>query len=74
MFFRTLVDSKQNTKGITFALNRIEGLWKIVYKFFLDQEIGGLPVTVFITTDSITQKMNDITQMYEQITPAVSSE
>ncbi len=71
---KTLIDSKQNTADISFALARVKSLWKIVNKFYLDLQKGGLPVTVFVTADSITKKMDEITRMYEQITPATSTQ
>ncbi len=67
---KVLSGSSRNTPQITSSLDKIESLWKVVRKFFLDHKRGGLPVTVFTTTDSIMQEMNLIANMYEQVTPA----
>ncbi len=64
-----LVNSNQNTAEIAASLEKVESLWRVVRKFFIDQMRGGLPVTVFATTDSIMNEMNKITNMYEQLTP-----
>lgn len=64
---KILKDSKENTAQINSELARVGDLWEIVRTFFLDLEKGGLPVTVFSTTDNITEEMNAITGMYERI-------
>ncbi len=71
---KLLSSSSQNTPRITASLAKVESLWRVVRKFFLDQEKGGLPVTVFATTDSIMKEMNRITNMYEKVIPVASSE
>ncbi|MCP3671031.1 MAG: hypothetical protein GY814_11485 [Gammaproteobacteria bacterium] len=71
---KVLVDSNQNTAKIASSLGKVESLWKVVRKFFLDQKKGGLPVTVFATTDSIMNEMNRITNMYEQVVPETASQ
>jgi len=60
----TLMKNPENTPEINRKLHEIDRLWKIVYKFYLNIEKGGLPLIVFNTTDDITKKMNQITQMY----------
>jgi len=62
-----LQGSDRNTAKITSRLRKVESLWKVVRKFFLDIEKGGLPVTVFATTDSIMKEMNNITNKYEKV-------
>lgn len=70
---KILIGSEQNTPKITDALVKVESLWSIVRKFFLNMEKGGLPVTVFATTDSIMKEMDVITHMYERVAPATAS-
>jgi hypothetical protein len=56
-----------NTPAINRNLKQIARLWKIVYKFYLNIEKGGLPLIVFNTTDNITKKMNTITGLYVEL-------
>jgi len=62
-----LLNNVVNTPEINRKLNEIDRLWKIVYKFYLNIEKGGLPLIVFNTTDSITKKMNVITKLYVEL-------
>lgn len=62
-----LMQNKVNTPEINRKLNQIDRLWKIVYKFYMNIEKGGLPLIVFNTTDDITKKMNDITKLYVEL-------
>ena len=64
---KTLMANPSNTPEINRRLNEIDRLWKIVYKFYLNIEKGGLPLIVFNTTDDITKKMNTITEMYVEL-------
>ncbi len=59
-----LMRNSANTPKINQKLNEINKLWKIVHKFYLSIEKGGLPFIVFTTTDDITKKMDDITKLY----------
>ncbi len=61
---KALMANPKNTPEINRKLHDIDRLWKIVYKFYLNIEKGGLPLIVFNTTDDITKKMNQITAMY----------
>jgi len=61
---KALMANPTNTPEINRRLNDIDRLWKIVYKFYLNIEKGGLPLIVFNTTDDITTKMNKITALY----------
>lgn len=63
----TLMKNATNTPEINRKLNDIDRLWKIVYKFYLNIEKGGLPLIVFNTTDKITKKMNNITILYVEL-------
>lgn len=63
----TLMLNKTNTPEINRKLNEIDRLWKIVYKFYLNIEKGGLPLIVFSTTDKITKKMNEVTELYVEL-------
>jgi len=62
-----LMMSSLNTPKINRKLNKVNRLWKIVYKFYLNIEKGGLPLIVFNTTDTITKEMNEITNLYVKI-------
>jgi len=62
-----LLKNSANTPEINRKLNEIDRLWKIVYKFYLNIEKGGLPLIVFNTTDTITKKMNSITGLYVEL-------
>ncbi len=62
-----LMKNTENTPEINRKLNEIDRLWKIVYKFYLNIEKGGLPLIVFNTTDTITKKMNEITKLYVEL-------
>jgi hypothetical protein len=62
-----LMANSANTPEINRKLNEIDRLWKIVYKFYLNIEKGGLPLIVFNTTDNITKKMNTITGLYVEL-------
>lgn len=59
-----LMKNSTNSPEINRKLNQVGRLWKIVYKFYLNIEKGGLPLIVFNTTDDITNKMNTITKLY----------
>jgi len=59
-----LLANKSNTPEIQLELAKVNKMWKIVYKFYLNIEKGGLPIIVFSTTDDITSKMNKIVGMY----------
>ena len=64
---KKLIANEANTPEINRKLNEIDRLWKIVYKFYLNIEKGGLPLIVFNTTDNITKKMNNITGLYVEL-------
>jgi len=64
---KVLMANPTNTPEINRQLNEIDRLWKIVYKFYLNIEKGGLPLIVFNTTDDITKKMNKITALYVEL-------
>jgi len=61
---KTLMANKTNTPEINTKLKKIDRLWSVVYKFYLDIEMGGLPLIVFNTTDEITKNMNEIASLY----------
>ncbi len=64
---KALLANQTNTAVITDKLKKIDRLWSVVYKFYLDIETGGLPLIVFNTTDDITKKMDEITTLYVKI-------
>jgi hypothetical protein len=61
---KKLINYPKNTPEIAAGLKKIDSLWKIVYKFYLNIERGGLPFIVFVSTDDITNKMDTITSLY----------
>jgi predicted transcriptional regulator len=61
---KKLLNNASNTADISTKLKRIDMLWKIVYKFYLNIEKGGLPFIVFTSTDDITNKMDQVTELY----------
>jgi len=61
---KVLMKNEKNTPEINRKLNKIDRLWKIVYKFYLNIEKGGLPLIVYNTTEDITKQMNEITKLY----------
>ena len=62
-----LMKNENNTPEINRKLNKIDRLWKIVYKFYLNIEKGGLPLIVFNSTDDIMKKMNEVTGLYVEL-------
>ena len=64
---KRLMANKTNTPQINAELKKIDRLWKIVYKFYLNIEKGGLPVIVYKTTDDITKGMDKVTKMYVRL-------
>ncbi len=63
---KQLMNNASNTAQISQQLKKINSLWKIVYKFYLNIEKGGLPFIVFTSTDDITRKMDKVTELYTQ--------
>ena len=61
---KKLLNNASNTATISRKLKKNNMLWKIVYKFYLNIEKGGLPFIVFTSTDDITGKMDKITTLY----------
>jgi len=64
---KDLMANKTNTPEINAKLKKIDRLWKVVYKFYLDIEMGGLPLIVFNTTDDITNKMDEVASLYVKL-------
>jgi hypothetical protein len=64
---KTLMENKDNTATINQKLAQVDKLWKVVYKFYLNIEKGGLPFIVFTTTDDITRKMDVVTKLYLEL-------
>ncbi len=61
---KKLIVNPGNTIEIKKELAKVNKMWNIVYKFYLNIEKGGLPKIVFSTTDNITKKMNNIVGLY----------
>jgi len=64
---KELMAESKNTQQINQKLHEVDKLWKIVYKFYLGIEKGGLPFIVFKTTNDITKKMDEITKLYDRL-------
>jgi hypothetical protein len=64
---KKLLANQKNTPAINASLNKIDRLWKIVYKFYLGIEKGGLPLIVFNTTNDISKQMNKVTKLYVEV-------
>ncbi len=64
---KVLMENKENTAKINQKLAQVDKLWKVVYKFYLNIEKGGLPFIVYTSTDNITSKMDEITKLYEKL-------
>ena len=64
---KALLNNVGNTTEISQELQRVNRLWKIVHKFYLNIEKGGLPFIVFTSTDDITGKMDAITEAYSKL-------
>ncbi len=62
-----LLNNPSNTPEINIKLDKVNKLWKIVNKFYLNIEKGGLPIIVYNTTNKITKEMNVITKLYEDV-------
>ena len=59
-----LLGDKRNNPQISAELGKVKNLWEVVRKFYMDIEVGGLPVIVFSTSDHIMDGMNRVTGMY----------
>jgi len=64
---KELMAESKNSEKINQKLHDVDRLWKIVYKFYLGIEKGGLPFIVFKTTNDITKKMDEITKLYDRL-------
>lgn len=64
---KILVENKTNTPELNEKLKKIERLWGVVYKFYVDIEMGGLPLIVFNTTDEIASIMGEIATLYVKL-------
>jgi len=64
---KMLLTNSTNTEEINSKLKKVDRLWQVVYKFYLDIQAGGLPLIVFNTSDDITDSMDDIASLYVKI-------
>jgi hypothetical protein len=60
----SLLKSSDKDPELSKKLEKVDKLWKVVYKFYLNIEKGGLPFIVYTSTDDITRMMNGVTKMY----------
>jgi len=56
-----------NTVAMNQAINKVERLWGVVYKFYLDLDEGGLPFIVFKTTTELKNKLKTYDGLYSQM-------
>jgi len=56
----------KNTVAMNQAINKVETLWKIVDKFYLDIDKGGLPFIVFKTTTKLKSQLKEYDGMYSK--------
>ncbi|SFV56181.1 Nitric oxide-responding transcriptional regulator Dnr (Crp/Fnr family) [hydrothermal vent metagenome] len=61
---KELLANKTNTPQINRDLASVNTMWKIVEKFYLNIEKGGLPKIVYSTTTDISTQMDDIVGLY----------
>jgi hypothetical protein len=64
---KILTSEKRNTPEINKELKKTMWLWELVREFFLDIKKGGLPVSVYASTDSILEKMDAVTNLYAKL-------
>jgi DNA repair ATPase RecN len=64
---KELLKNTKNNPTINRNLEKVDKLWKIVYKFYLNIEKGGLPFIVYTSTDDITRMMNGVKKMYVKV-------
>jgi nitrate/nitrite-specific signal transduction histidine kinase len=62
-----LMKNKENTPEINRELKEVDRLWNVVYKFYINIKKGGLPLIVYNTTDDITGRMDNVTNLYVKI-------
>jgi len=56
----------ENTVAMNQAINKVERLWGVVYKFYLDLDEGGLPFIVFKTTTELKNKLKAYDGLYSK--------
>jgi hypothetical protein len=61
---RNLMRNSRITPSINKKLQKVDKLWKTVYKFYLNIEKGGLPFIVYTSTDDIARMMDGVKKMY----------
>ncbi len=67
---KTLMSNKSNDAKIYTELKKVDKLWKIVYKFYLSIDKGGLPIIVNSSTEEIRKRMNKVVYMYVDLSQA----
>ena len=61
---KELIAYRGNTAKISSELKSVAQMWEVVNKFYLNIKRGGLPKIVYLTTDKITEKMDNIVYLY----------
>jgi len=62
---KKLMSYKKSSLSINKKLKEIDRLWKITYGFYANiEKRGDIPLIVFETTDSLTNKMNELIKIY----------
>jgi len=57
----------QNTVAMNQKINKVSQLWKIVNKFYLDIDDGGLPFIVFKTTTKLKKELKAYDVLYSKL-------
>ncbi len=65
--YAVLLNEPANNRRITSELKRADKLWNMVRKYFVGNEKGDLPVTIFTLTDSVSEKMDKVHDMYMKL-------
>lgn len=63
-----LIQSKRNTNFVSYKLKKVSSQWDFSKQGFKALDSGNsTPLVIAITTETILQQMNDITDLYEEI-------
>jgi len=73
-FCQKLIDVRvkypKNTVAMNQTINKVNRLWGIVYKFYLDLDEGGLPFIVFKTTTELKEGLKKYADQYKELKKA----
>ena len=63
---KVLKQSPENSPATEQVLEKIERQWRIIRRFFLDIEKGGIPAMVMVAADRITELSDQVTKLHLQ--------